>query len=192
MKKLLALILVASAFSALTATADIIPTLSNITPSGSGFLWNYSSTVTNDQRVETNNYFTIYDFSNISPSTIVAPAGWTFTAALVGKTPSLVNPTDNNAFYNVTFTYTGGATVTGPAPLGIFSIYSDTNQITNGFFAAEATRSTGPNVGTTIDNVGRLAVPVPEMSALAPLLGVCGLGAIGLVSSTLRRRQRNS
>ena len=92
---------------AATANADIIPTLSSVTPSGSAFTWNYTATVTTDQMVVTGNYFTIYDFSSISPITATAPAGWTYTTALVGVTPSDVAPVDSASLFNVTFTYTG-------------------------------------------------------------------------------------
>ena len=188
MKKSYLLGLLASV-AALTANADIIPTLSSITPSGSEFTWNYTATVTNDQMVVTGNYFTIYDFSSISPITATAPAGWTYTTALVGVTPSDVAPVDSASLFNVTFTYTG-TTIVGPQSLGTFSINSNTDQLRSGYFSGNGTRSTGPNAGTAVDNVGRLAVPVPEMSALAPLVGVCGIGAIGMVSSLLRRRQK--
>jgi hypothetical protein len=189
MKKSYALGFLASALLALTATADIIPSLSNITSNAGGFAWNYSASVTNDEMLQSTNFFTIYDFSNIAPASITAPAGWSFTTSLVGQTPSRVNPIDSASFYNVTFTYSG-ATVNGAAALGTFSIESNTNALrVGGNFAAQAVRNSGPDAGTTIDNVGTLAVPVPEMSALAPLIGVCGCGAIGLVTAALRRRQ---
>lgn len=192
MKKSYLLGLIATGAMACSAAADIIPTLSSITDNGgNSFTWNYTATVTNDQMVQTGNYFTIYDFSSISPVVASAPAGWTFTTSLIGTTPALVNPVDSASLYNVTFTY-AGAPLVGPQPLGTFSINTDTNQLTSGYFAAEAMRSGGPNAGTSIDNVGRVAVPVPEMSALAPLIGVCGIGAVGFVSSILRRRQKQS
>jgi hypothetical protein len=191
MKKSYLLGSLASLALAFTATADVIPTLSSITPNGgNSFTWNYTSTVTNDQMLISGNFFTIYDFSSLAPTTIVAPLGWTFTTQTVGVTPGLTNPPDSATLFNITFTYTGQTSVIGPDSLGTFSINTDTNQIMNGYFAAEATRSTGPNAGTPIDNVGRLAVPVPEMSALAPLLGACGIGAVGVASSLFRRRQK--
>lgn len=193
MKKSYLLGILASVAFAFTASADIIPTLSGITPSGGGdFTWNYSATVTNDQTLTTGNYFTIYDFSNIAPTTIVTPANWSYTTQTIGVTPGLTNPPDSAAFFNITFTYNGPNAVAGPQDLGTFSINTNTNQTMNGYFAAEARRSSGPNAGSPIDNVGHLAVPVPEMSALAPLAGFCGIGAIGLASSFLRRRQKQS
>src|SRR5438309_8050372 len=134
MKKSYLLGLFAGAALAITASADIIPTFSSITPAGgSDFTWNYSASVTNDQQLQTGNYFTIYDFSNIAPTAFSTPTGWAVSTSLVGQTPALTNPTDNAAFYNVTFTYTGTETVVGPNGLGTFSINSNTNEMTSGF-----------------------------------------------------------
>ena len=43
--------------------------------------------------------------------------------------------------------------------------------------------------GTKVDNIGNVAVPIPEMSALMPMIGVVGFGAIGLALSYLRQRR---
>jgi len=42
----------------LAAHADIIPTLSNVMPSGSNFQWNYASNVTVNQMVTTGDWVT--------------------------------------------------------------------------------------------------------------------------------------
>jgi len=178
------------AFSAMTfATyADVIPLLSSITPSGSDFTWNYSASVTVDQRVEHGDYFTIYDFGNFALGSNTQPVGWVFSSALVGVTPPLVLPFDDPSILNLTWTYIGQTPIVGPAALGIFSINTDTNQLRTADFASEATRNGGPNDGTKIDNVGNVSVPVPEMSALLPILSVCSAGLLALLPSFLRRR----
>jgi hypothetical protein len=43
--------------------------------------------------------------------------------------------------------------------------------------------------GTKIDNIGNVAVPVPEVSALLPMIGVVSFGALGLALSYLRQRR---
>jgi hypothetical protein len=185
------------AFSAMTlaAYADVIPTLSSITPSGSNFTWNYSANVTVDQRVNGGpsvageDFFTIYDFGNFVPGSNVQPAGWAFSSALVGRTPLLVLPHDDPTILNLTWTYFGRTPIVGPAALGIFSITTNTNQVGTSGFAAQATRNGGPNDGTKISNVGAVSVPVPEMSALLPILSVCSAGLLALLPSLLRRRQ---
>ena len=172
----------------LTARADIIPTLSSTTPTGSNFTWNYNSNLTVDQQVNTGNFFTIYDFGNFVSGSNIQPTGWTFSSSLVGINPSLVTPADNGAVLNLTWTYTGSTPITTIGSLGTFSVVANTNQLGSSDFASAATRSGGPNAGTEVDNVGVVSVPVPEMSALLPILSVCGAGLLSLVPSLLRRR----
>jgi len=171
----------------LAARGDVIPTLSGApSPLGSNFTWNYSANVTVDQNVQTGDFFTIYDFGNFISGSNIQPAGWTFSSALTGKNPSLVTPTDSPSILNLTWTYNGAATINGSAPLGTFSIVTNTNQLRTSDFAAEATRNSGPNVGTKVDNIGNISVPVPEMSTFLPILTVCGAGVL---SSVLRRQR---
>ena len=173
----------------LGARADIIPINFSEPPEDSNFRWNYATFVTADQRVETGDYFTIYDFGIFVPGSNLQPTDWAFSSSLLGITPTLVLPEDDPNVLNLTWTYIGTTPLNGAAFLGLFSVLSATNQMRDDYFAALATRSTGPQAGTKISNIGFIGVPVPEMSALAPILGVCGLGFIGLLSSTLRRRR---
>src|SRR6266436_2348578 len=83
----------------------IIPTLDSVTGSSQNFTWNYSANVTVDQTVNSGDFFTIYDFSSIMPTTTTQPSGWTFSTALLGPTPSSVLPTDNASLWNLTWTY---------------------------------------------------------------------------------------
>jgi len=171
----------------LAVRADVIPTLSSVNPAGSDFTWDYSSNVTVDQMVVRGDFFTIYDFGTFVTGSNTQPTGWTFSSSLIGITPSRVAPKDNPSLLNLTWTYTGATPITGSAALGIFSIITETNQLRTSDFAARATRSTGPNAGTKVDNVGNVSVPVPEMSALLPILIVCGAGLLSLATPYLRR-----
>jgi hypothetical protein len=138
------------------------------------------------EMVTTGDFFTIYDFGVFVPRSNTQPAGWTFSSLLIGVTPGQVSPTDNPTIPNLTWTY-AGTPISGSAALGTFSLLSDTNQLRTADFAAQGTRSDGS--GTKINNVGTVSVPVPEVSALAPIIGICGLGMIGFATSILRRRQ---
>jgi hypothetical protein len=168
--------------------ADVIPTLSGTTAIGSNFTWNYSANVTVDQQVNPGNFFTIYDFGNFVPGSNMQPAGWTFSFSLLGTTPSLVLPKDNASILNLTWTYMGTTAIPGSAALGNFSVVTNTNQLSTSDFAAQATRSNGPNAGSTVDNVGNVSVPVPEMSALLPILSVCTASLLAMLPGLLRRR----
>jgi hypothetical protein len=186
MKKAWILGLVALGTSIGIAYADIIPSLDSVTGSGPNFTWNYTANVTVNETVNHNDFFTIYDFSSIMPMTTTQPAGWTFSTALVGPTPSTINANDNPNLWNLTWTYTGTTPIAGSAALGMFSAVTNTDQMKTGQFSAEATRSNDPT-GTKIDNVGSVSVPVPEPSTLFPIVSL--LSAIG-ADRFLRRRKR--
>jgi hypothetical protein len=192
MKKPL-LTIIALGATVLAAHGDIIPTLSPSSPAATagGFTWNYSVNVTVDQMVEPGDFFTIYDFGSFTSASNLQPAGWTFSSSLTGKNPSLVLPTDNPALLNLTWTYTGTTPINGAAAVGDFSVIAATNQLRSSDFAAEATRNGGPTAGTKVDNVGQISVPIPEMSALLPILGLCGAGMAAGVPSLLRRRKKS-
>jgi hypothetical protein len=173
-----------------TARADIIPTLFSTTPSGSNFTWDYSGIVTANQTVTTGDYFTIYDFGGYVAGSATAPVGWTVSVQLVGITPSDVKPVDNPSLFNLTWKYVGATPIVGNSDLGgQFTANSTSKDATRANFTAQATRSSGLQAGTKIDNIGMVDVPVPEMSALLPILSVCGAGLLSLVPSFLRRRQ---
>ena len=171
--------------AAFIARGDIIPTLDSVTGSSPNFTWNYSANVTVDQTVNSGDFFTIYDFSSIMPTTTTQPSGWTFSTALLGPTPSSVLPTDNASLWNLTWTYSGSSALTGSAALGIFSAVTNTDQLKTGQFAAQGTRTSGPEAGSKVNNIGNVTVPVPESSSLLPIIGVCVAAAL----SRLVRRQ---
>jgi hypothetical protein len=190
-----------AAFAAMTiaAYADVIPTLSSITGGGGDFTWNYSANVMLGQRVESRplqpgDFFTIYDFGNFVPGSNMQPAGWVFSSSLLGQTPDFIDPRDYGLIHdnpnalNLTWRY-NGPTIIGPFPLGMFSVANNTNQLTTGQFAAQATRNGGPFDGGSISNIGSVSVPVPETSALLPIFSVCSAGLLALLPSFLRRRR---
>src|SRR5437879_5241465 len=143
----------------LVARGDIIPTLSSVTGSSPTFTWNYSANVTVDETVNTGDFFTIYDFSSIMPTTTMQPAGWTFSTSLVGQTAPTTTTTDDQAKYNLTWTYSGSA-ITGSAELSMFTVGTDTDPLKTAQFTAEATKSNDPT-GTKVSNIGSVSVPVP-------------------------------
>ena len=169
----------------LIARGDIIPTLDSITGSSPNFTWNYAANVTVDQTVNNGDFFTIYDFSAIMPTTTTQPSGWTFSTALVGQTAPLTSPTDNPNLWNLTWTYSGPS-ISGSAALGLFTVVTSTDQLKTGQFTAQATRNSGPEAGSKVSNIGNVTVPVPESTALFPIIAVCAAAAV----STLLRRQR--
>jgi hypothetical protein len=189
MKKIYFLGLIAFA-TMMTARADIIPTLFSVSPAGSNFTWDYTAIVTSNQTVNAGDYFTIYDFGGYVAGSALAPAGWTVSVQLLGITPSDVLPSDDPSLFNLTWTYNGTTPIAGDASIpGHFTAVSTFQDATRDNFTAQATRSNGPQAGSKVDNIGMIDVPVPEMSALFPILSVCGAGLLSLVPSFVRRRR---
>jgi hypothetical protein len=191
MRKKYILGLIGLSATILAAHADIIPTLSPNPPPAAtgGFTWNYAANVTVNQTVNTGDFFTIYDFGAFTLGSNHQPAGWTFSSSLLGTNPSMVTPADNPNILNLTWTYAGTTPINGSSLLGDFSVIAKTNQLRTSDFASEATLNSGPNAGSKVDNVGRVSVPVPEMSALLPIISVCAAGLIASLPSFLRRRK---
>jgi hypothetical protein len=200
MKKFLLLASIILSSGLIAARADIIPTFTGTTGSQDqqSTIWSYTINVTAEQNATSGDFFTIYDFGNFVPDSSSAPAGWTFSASLVGVTPAQTHPTDDPSLYNLTWTYSG-PTISGATPagqnIGPFSIavsgfdpefQSPTRM---GQFAAQGTRATGPDAGTKVNNVGAIPVPaaIPEPSTLALIFGTGGLGMIGRAIARRRR-----
>ncbi|HLV80523.1 MAG TPA: hypothetical protein VKT32_09590 [Chthonomonadaceae bacterium] len=168
------------------ARADVIVSNQSVTPNGSNFTWTYDVNLTNDETVQINSFFTIYDFRGFVPGTDFGPSGWIFSSANLGKTPSRVTPTDNPHVPNLTWTYSGSTIGPGPVDLGQFGADSTLSSSTLGEFATEAIKYAPgkPGNGTPVDNIGSVGVPsVPEVDSLVLLLP--GLVPLGML---LRRR----
>jgi hypothetical protein len=159
------------------ASADITPALTNVTPSGGNFSWNYSIAVdANEQLNSGSSFFTIYDVVGLVSA--AAPAGWTDSIQLIGITPSTQAPPDSGSLENVTFSYVGGVTILGPVTIpGPFSIVSTSDsENAGGVFAYQAGKQSGGND----QGQGPLTIPgnVPEGSELS-MLGISGIAMLG-------------
>ena len=179
------------ALGATAVRADIIPVLSGSpTAVAGGFRYDYTADVTVMQRVETNDFFTIFDFG---PATnITTPANWVGSQSLLGSTPASVIAADDPAVQNLTFRYTGTATIgdgSAAVPLGTFSAVSPFGTVRLDNFAAEATKAGGAATGTKISNVG--FVEAPNLSTAIPLPAAAVMFPLGaLVAGACTRKFR--
>jgi len=192
MKKISIVALIAMVAATAAARADIIPSFGGTSPgSGTNTVWNYTINITSDQQVVTGDFFTIYDFGPFVSGSATSPSGWSFSSSLVTAPPSGTTPPDSPSLANLTWTYTGSATIPTGTNLSGFSITQATSQfqevpsLQSGYFAAIATRNDGG--GTKISNVGRIPVPapIPEPTTFS-LLALAGVGS---ALRAIRRRK---
>ena len=199
MKRLSMLCLLALTISTV-AMANIIPTNTSVTPLGANFTWNYNLAVAFDQNVNSgtipssalvdpNNqapggFVTIYDFDGYVAGSCVSPAGWTCLVQNIGFTPSDTIPTDSASIVNLTWLYTSGSPIVGPATVNGFSAVSTFGLPEQTGFTSRGWRNQGPQAGTVTDNVGLTTGPTatPEPTTLALLGGGILAGASGLKS----------
>jgi len=134
-------------------------------------------------------FWTLYDIQGFTGNVFV-PADWTFSTQLLGIDG--VDPTtfagDNPALWNVTFTYTGAATVLGPTDLGIFGVNSTVCKVGKDLvtFTGQSVKDVAP-INTKLGNGGFIEGPaaVPESSSLMLLLP--GLVPLGIM---VRKRRK--
>ncbi len=168
--------------------ADILPVNSTPTVSNLGggqFRYTWAIQVTGSQRVELNDFFTIYDLAGyVNNSALTPNANWTFTQQATGVTPVGTLPNDSAALQNVTFTYGGATPLVGPQVIGNFSITSTipTFQFQLRNFAG---RGTDQNTGLKNANLTNIATPsaTPEPGTFL----LVGAGLLGLMARARRR-----
>jgi hypothetical protein len=174
--------------------ADIIPVFDSSTPNGGNTTFSYTASVASGSRVNTGDYFTIYDFNGYVAGSEFAPVDWSISVQNVGITPAGQLLADGPSVVNLTFTYTGAASLIGPVnPIGgpgAFGADSTSAAVKSlGQYSSMTHKQNPghPDHNTPQSNQGYLVTPaaVPETSSL--MLLVPGLVPLGMV---LRRRAR--
>jgi hypothetical protein len=107
--------------------AGIIPTDVTVTPDGGNFRWTYAVVLPSDMKLQSGDYFIIYNFGKVVPlpvGPISAPSGWTLSTPSVTPNPANINVPSVPGATNLVWTYTGPTIPTGQVGLGNFMVDS--------------------------------------------------------------------
>ncbi len=203
MKRLLATAagLLLAAFAGQSAAAGLLPVNVTVTPEAGNFRWTYAIVLPTDMKLQSGNFFTVYDFNGYVPNSADAPAGWALSVSKLGPTPDRLNPQDDPMQDNLTWKYTGPTIESGQIGLGNFWALSKLSNQGDSFLTASTLRTSDGksdnNITSTVVPVGATDLPpvdvpptvtppgVPEPTTL--LMAGLGLPLVGL-ARRLRRK----
>ena len=175
-----------------TAQAGLLPSSVTVFPESGNFRWQYAIVLPTDMKLQSGDYFTIYDFAGLVPGTVVTPDGnWTVSVQKTGQIPPLLKPTDDANIPNLVFTYTGPTIPAGQLGLGNFMATSTFDKHNEVSFTAQTHRSSDglkdSNITTTDAPTGSDVTPPPVPEPATLLLAGLGLPLLGLAK--LRKKK---
>ena len=159
MKRLLGITagLLLAAFGGQRAAAGLLPVNVTVTPESGNYRWTYAIVLPTDMKLQSGNFFTIYDFNGYVPNSADAPAGWALSVNKTGPTPERLNPQDDAALDNLTWKYSGPTIESGQIGLGNFWALSKFSLEGNSFLTAGTLRTSD---GKSDNNITSTEVPV--------------------------------
>jgi hypothetical protein len=176
------------------AHAGLLPTSVTVTPEGGNFRWTYAIVLPTDMKLQSGDYFTIYDFDGLVAGGESMPGGWALNVVNQGGRPDKLNPTDDPNIPNLVFTYNGPTIPSGQLGLGNFWAVSSFGQAQSGDgkFTAFTHRSSDgqPDQNVTETMVPMASSPPPPPGVPEPAtLALAGLG-LPLAGMTRWARRR--
>lgn len=178
--------------------AGIIPVSVTVLPESGNFRWTYSIVLPGNMKLQSGDYFTIYDFAGlVAGSDMVSATGpdasyaahWSFSSNMTGVTPERLSPDDSPIIPNLTWTYNGPEIdLPGTITLGNFSAVSVYDQEGPSFLTGRNPRSAD---GVIDANITETLVPVArDQEPYVPEPGTLALAGLGLPLLGLRRLWR--
>ncbi len=153
------------ALTATRADGGLLPVSVTVNPDAGNFRWTYAITLPSDMKLQSGDFFTIYDFAGLVPNTASAPAGWTMKTSNVGPTPGLLTPQDDPNIPNLTWMYSGPTIPSGQLGLGNFWADSTFSATDTSFFTAHNPRAAD---GIFDSNITSTLVPKGTSSSSPP------------------------